>query len=185
MTPDMCRSTMGLRVDEVVAHWYEVIGWEGRSVPEVTASIVERMAHLIRTEGRLLPGVGESLALLRRDGMKIGLASSSWTVLIDAVLDACSLRGSFDVVRSAADEPKGKPDPGVYLSTASALGSDPSRCLAIEDSPNGVEAAKAAGMFCVGIPGEPGVDLGRADVILDHLEAFPGFWERVRTPSTS
>lgn len=187
MTREMCRTTMGKRVDEVVDHWHGIFGWEGPSPAEVVGSIVARMEALLVERGELLPGVLGSLEYLRGRVAGIGLASSSWMRLIDTVLDTFDLRSHFDVVRSAASEPAGKPHPGVYLATASDLGVPPERCLAVEDSPNGVASAKAAGMFCVGVPDGSHVDLGNADLIIGSLLELPSAWGslEVKRPSTN
>ena len=184
LTPELCRRTMGLRIDEVVAHWHEIHPWASPSKEEVARRIVARVGELIRNEGRLLPGVNEALRFLG-SRTRLGLASSSYYELIDAVLDGFSLRTHFDVVYSAEDEPYGKPHPGIYLTTAEKLGSDPTRSLAIEDSPNGVLAAKAARMKCIAVP-EDGAErdarLRLADVTIDSLlEMDEVLWERVLT----
>jgi mannitol-1-/sugar-/sorbitol-6-/2-deoxyglucose-6-phosphatase len=98
----------------------------------------------------------------------------------------------IDVRCSAFDEVNGEPAPDVYLAAAGKLGVSPAACLAIEDSPNGVLAAKAAGMRCLAIPdpllvGDP--RYGQADLILVTLEGLdvrarrvlglpPGAWTR-------
>jgi sugar-phosphatase len=84
--------------------------------------------------------------------VKLGLASSSATEIIEAVLDKLELARFFAVVQSAEHEPYGKPHPAVYIECARRLGVPPDRCLAIEDSPAGVLAAKAARMTCIAIP---------------------------------
>jgi mannitol-1-/sugar-/sorbitol-6-/2-deoxyglucose-6-phosphatase len=182
LTPDLCRRTMGLRIDEVVAHWHEIHPWSSPSKEKVARRIVGRVGELIASEGRLLPGVNQALDFLGGKG-RLGLASSSYYELIDAVLDGFSLRGHFDVVYSAEDESYGKPHPGIYLTTADKLGGDPTRCLAIEDSPNGVLAAKAARMKCIAVP-EDGAErdarLRLADLTIGSLlEIDEVLWERV------
>jgi beta-phosphoglucomutase-like phosphatase (HAD superfamily) len=67
------------------------------------------------------------------------------------VLDALELRGQFDFVATRDDVTNGKPDPEIYELVATELGSDPAECLVIEDSPAGVKAALAAGMWCVAV----------------------------------
>jgi sugar-phosphatase len=93
------------------------------------------------------------------------------------------LRRRFELVHSAQDEPYGKPHPGVFLSAASRLGAEPSRCLVWEDAPAGVLAAKAARMACVAVPdpaerAEPA--MGLADAVLASLaEADDALLERL------
>lgn len=150
-----CARTKGLRTDDVVAYWYE----RRRDVwaPDVSpaaleARLVARVAELVRSSGVALPGIPDALAAARGDGRKIALASSSPMAIIDAALERLGLRDTFDVVRSAQHEPFGKPHPGIFLATASALGVAPTQCVVIEDSVTGVIAAKAARMACIAIP---------------------------------
>ena len=82
------------------------------------------------------------------------------------------LKLDIDVRCSALDEPHGKPAPDVYLAAARRLGLSPARCLALEDSPAGVLAAKSAGMTCLAVPdpllgGDP--RYRRADLVLPSL----------------
>ena len=182
LTVELCRRTMGLRIDEVVDHWHKIHPWDSPSKEALARRIVGRVGELIRSEGSLLPGVAEALDLLGTKA-RLGLASSSYYELIDAVLDGFDLRSHFDVVYSAEDEPYGKPHPGIYLTTADKLGSDPTRCVAIEDSPNGVLAAKAARMKCIAVPvpdvaNDPRLRL--ADVTIESLaEIDEVLWKRI------
>jgi mannitol-1-/sugar-/sorbitol-6-/2-deoxyglucose-6-phosphatase len=97
-----------------------------------------------------MPGVPEAIALFGRSGLRLAIASSSPERLIDAVCARLGL--DIEVRCSALDEPRGKPAPDVYLAAARRLGLSPARCLAVEDSPAGVVAAKAAGMSCLAVP---------------------------------
>ena len=118
----------------------------GRAEPaEVADAVVEGVARRIEEGGTLHPGVVDAIERLERAGVRLALASSSPMRLIRAVLAMGGLDGRFDAVVTGEDEERGKPDPAVYLSAARALGVVPDRCLAIEDSINGVRAAKAAG----------------------------------------
>ena len=172
-----CLRTTGLRIDEVAAYWHARRPWSG-DPGAVAADIVARMAHLLRTRAPVKPGAVAAVRYFAARG-PVGLASSSADVLIDAVLDRLALRDAFRVVRSAEHEPHGKPHPGVYLSTAAALGANPARCLAVEDSGNGIRAAHAAGMRVVAVPDQPvAADaLALAEVVLGSLEELPR-WAR-------
>ena len=134
-----------------------------------------RMVELIKENGEPLPGVLETTAYLQNHGIKIGLATSSYTVLIDAVLETLGIRDRFDQVHSAENEDYGKPHPAVYLSTAKQLNVDPKRCLVIEDSLNGVISGKAAKMKVVCIPEKthhPEPKLSVADYLFDDMLLF-------------
>ncbi len=106
--------------------------------------------------------------------VRLALASSSSPEIIDLVVDRLAIRGFFDAVVSGQSVRRGKPDPDIFLRTASLLGVDPSACVVIEDSANGVKAAATAGMACVGFrsPNSRGQDLSGADLVVENLGAL-------------
>ncbi len=146
------QKTVGLRLDEVIEYWFEHTGWENATPKEVEDRIVNRMIELLKEGGIPLMGVVETLQYLRLKGLKIGLATSSYEVLIDTVLDTLSIREYFDFTHSAEREAYGKPHPSVYLSVAEKFNIHPKSCLVIEDSLNGIISGKAARMKVVCIP---------------------------------
>ena len=184
LTREDCLKTTGLRVDAVVDYWYSRSPWESPSPREVESAIVERVIALVLERGALKPGVGRALDFARSAGLRTALASSSPSAIIDAVLGRFGLRPRFEVVHSAEGEPYGKPHPGVYIRTAERLGVRPGECAAVEDSPNGVLAAKAAGMRCIAVP-EPALRghpwLAIADAVVDSLDEIGGV---LLTPSS-
>lgn len=159
LTDEMCKQTMGLRLDEMVDYWFERYPWSGKSVQDVAAGILKEVVALVKAEGEALPGVDSLIKALGAGGQTLALASSSPEILIHCVLDRLGLGDAFSVVCSAEHEKLGKPDPAVYLTCARRLGVEPARCLAIEDSLNGVLSARAAGMQVVAVP-EAGNDEG-------------------------
>jgi mannitol-1-/sugar-/sorbitol-6-/2-deoxyglucose-6-phosphatase len=167
--------TMGLRIDEVVAYWYQRHPWPGLSQSRVAERMVTEVLRLIERDGEALPDVYESLAAVRAAGFKTGLASSSPRILIDAVLGKLGLVNHFQVLHSADEEPYGKPHPGIYMTTMSKLDVAADRALALEDSVNGVIAAKAARLACIAVP-EPASladpRFGVADLVLRSLGEF-------------
>ena len=135
--------------------------------------IYQEMADLIYGQKvSLMAGFKELLTALNTNHIPVALASSSPTSWINIMLERFSLRDFFQVVVSA-DELKGqgKPSPAIYLLTAKRLGIRPQRCVAIEDSQNGVLSAKNAEMFCVGFRNgfNNEQDLSRADMIIHHF----------------
>ncbi|HKH49370.1 MAG TPA: hexitol phosphatase HxpB [Thermoanaerobaculia bacterium] len=172
LTPEQCLETTGLRVDEVVRFRYAQHPWTAPSQDAVASAIVARVVELVHAKGVLKPGVAQALRFARDSGLRVALASSSPSVIIHAVLDTFGLRAAFEVIHSAEEEARGKPEPDVYLTAARKLGVEPAACVALEDSPNGVLAAKAAGMKCIAIP-EPVLRhdprLARADVLIESL----------------
>lgn len=169
------QKTVGLRIDEVIAYWHSVVGWEKYSNSEVEEMIVNRMVELISQNGNPLLGVMDTLSHLKKLGLKIGLATSSYNLLIESVLNAISAKEYFDYVRSAEDEENGKPHPSVYLSVAQHLNVSPLKCLVIEDSLNGIISGKAARMKVVCIPEKthhPEPKLIIADYHFDDMSEF-------------
>lgn len=152
ITKEDFQKTVGLRIDEVIAYWHKERPWSAHSPAEVEELIVQKMIALIKENGTPLSGVVETLSFLRDQGFKIGLATSSYKILITTVLETLQISGHFDEVHSAEDELCGKPHPAVYLTVAERLSVAPHRCLVIEDSLNGIISAKAARMRVVCIP---------------------------------
>ncbi|MCP4291651.1 MAG: hexitol phosphatase HxpB [bacterium] len=154
LTDEMCKQTMGLRLDEMVAYWAERFPWSGPSEEEVGSQILAEVMELVSSEGQPMSGARRLLNHLKESGETIALASSSPSVLIQAVLKKLEFEEYFSEVCSAEYEKFGKPHPGVYLKTASNLKANPKHCLAYEDSINGARSALAAGMSVVAIPCE-------------------------------
>ena len=168
-----CRSTKGMFVDEVTAHWYGLYPWGPDPTPdEVAVTVVDRVIELTLSVGRLQPGAEQSIELCARRGMPLAVASSSPYRLIEAALGHFGLRERFAVVHSAEDEQYGKPHPAVFLTAAAELGVAPRRCVVWEDAPAGVLAAKAASMACIAVP-EPAERhhpaFGLADLVVGSL----------------
>jgi HAD superfamily hydrolase (TIGR01509 family) len=105
----------------------------------------------------LMPGVKEVLETLHQKGFPLAVASSSFHEIIELILERTGLRSYFLQVVSSKEAGKSKPEPDVFLLAARKLGVAPSYCLVIEDSFNGIKAAKAAGMRCIAFTG-PGAN---------------------------
>jgi HAD superfamily hydrolase (TIGR01509 family) len=97
------------------------------------------------------PGVAALIDHLRSQGVRLAVASSSRRSWITATLTSLGLSEAFDAVVSGDDVERGKPDPAIYLLAAQRVGVPSRCCLAIEDSPNGVQSARAAGMAVLGV----------------------------------
>ncbi len=110
-----------------------------------------RFAELLAAEA-VRPGVKAYTAAARRRGLKLGLASSSSRDWVAGHLARLDLLAVFDALRCAGDVPRVKPELDLYLSVCEALAVEPARAVAFEDSPNGILAAKRAGLFCVAVP---------------------------------
>jgi HAD superfamily hydrolase (TIGR01509 family) len=113
--------------------------------------LVDGMTSLLASRPLpMRPGAAELLAEVRAAGVSHALVTSSERAIMDAVLR--QLGTGFTATVCADDVRRGKPDPEPYLLAAALLGADPSRCVALEDSPNGVASAEAAGCALVAVP---------------------------------
>jgi len=113
--------------------------------------LIEEMVGLVRSRPLpALPGVLTLLAEVRAASLPHALVTSSEPAVVDAVLGRLDVR--FDVVVCAADVTAAKPDPEGYRLAAAKLAAEPGRCIALEDSPNGVTAAEAAGLRVIAVP---------------------------------
>ncbi len=172
-------ATTGQAIGEVVATWRQRQRPHGGEIDHLTnAEIADRITDVVvaqvKAQGQPMAGVPEAITIFRRRRLGLAIASSSPMRLIDAVCERLGLAG-IEVRCSAFDEANGKPAPDVYLAAARKLGESPARCLAIEDSPNGVLAAKAAGMRCLAVPdpllaGDP--RYRAADLVLASLDCL-------------
>jgi mannitol-1-/sugar-/sorbitol-6-/2-deoxyglucose-6-phosphatase len=175
LTRAQCIETTGLPVNDVVAYRYNQNPWNDKSLNQVSDEIVTGVELRVRERAVLLDGVLDILEFLNVRRIPIALASSSDNRLISTVLKTLSLEHTFSVVHSAEDEAYGKPHPAVFLTTAKLLNISPEHCAVIEDSFNGLIAAKAARMKTIMIPmaaqwGETRFDI--ADIKLHSLKEF-------------
>jgi HAD superfamily hydrolase (TIGR01509 family) len=143
----------------------------GRSLPkEVLDRRIGRRTELILAQ-KLLPGVVQHIESAKAMGLKLGVASSSTADWVRGHLARLGILERFDCMRCRDDVANAKPEPDLYLAVLECLGALASEAIAIEDSPNGVMAAKRAGMRCVAIPNSitARLDLGQADLLLGSL----------------
>ncbi|MDO8999169.1 MAG: hexitol phosphatase HxpB [Bacteroidota bacterium] len=154
ISEDDCRSTMGMRINEVVDFWVKEHSITKFTSPQIEATIMANLFELIELEGKPINGVLELFAFCKEHKLKIGLATSSSEKLMAAVLNKLDLNTVFDSAVSAQHLKYAKPNPEVFLLCANNLGINPNNCLVIEDSINGAIAAKAAQMKLIVVPDE-------------------------------
>jgi HAD superfamily hydrolase (TIGR01509 family) len=176
------RDMMGMSSLEWSRYMHDVVGLP-EPAEEISAKVVRRLEELYRRELPLIDGAVEAVRQVAKR-WPLGLASSSNRELIDLVLELSGLARYFLATVSSEEVPRGKPAPDVYLEAARRLGVSPARCVAIEDSENGIRSAKAAGMWVLGIPNPrypPAEDaLALADDVLTSIkELAPGKIDRV------
>jgi HAD superfamily hydrolase (TIGR01509 family) len=166
------RDMMGMSSPEWSRYMHDVVGL--REPPEeINREVVRRVESAYREHLPVIPGAREAVERIAAR-WPLGLASSSNRELIDLVLELLGVAELFRATVSSEEVGRGKPAPDGYLEAARRLGVDAARAAAVEDSHNGILAAKAAGMSVVAIPNRhfpPGADaLGQADVVLDTLD---------------
>ena len=128
--------------------------------------------HQTRCEAQpLLPGVVDRAREARAAGLKTAVASSSLSEWVEGWLARHAIRDLFDAVCTRDEVAHPKPAPDLFLLAAARLGVTPEQCLVFEDSPNGIRAARAAGMRCVAIPNPltRRLPLGEADFVVESL----------------
>jgi HAD superfamily hydrolase (TIGR01509 family) len=181
--PEASHAMLGMSSPEWSRYLHEELG-----VPlapeEINAAVVQRMLEDYRRDLPLIEGARDAVLRLAAR-WPLGLASSSNREVIDVVLEAAGLADAFAVTVSSEEVARGKPAPDVYLEAAARLGTAPPDAAAIEDSTNGLLAARAAGMAVVAIPNPafpPGEEaLAAADVVLGSIsELTPATIESLR-----
>jgi HAD superfamily hydrolase (TIGR01509 family) len=144
------RAMMGMSSTEWSQYMHDEIGLP-EPPEQISAEVVRRLEGRYRQHLPLLDGAVEAVDRLAAR-WPLGIASSSNREVIDLVLDLSGLAPLFKVTVSSEEVARGKPAPDVYLEAARRLGVAPERSAAIEDSENGIRAAKAAGMRVIAIP---------------------------------
>lgn len=122
-----------------------------RSNEEIRKLINESVEYETNMPLPAMPGSIEFLHLLKANGVRIGLVTSSDMIKIERAIPLHKLEGMFDTIVTADRITRGKPDPMCYLLAASDLKVSPADCLAFEDSFNGIRAASLAGMRVIGL----------------------------------
>ncbi len=138
----------------------------------------------------LMDGVREVLDALTARGVKLAIGSSGVRPNLELTVTECGLNGRFAAIASLEDITRGKPDPEVFLVAAAKAGVDPIRSVVFEDATFGIQAAKAAGMYAVGVTTTHSVaaleDAG-ADEVVTNLVGYdvPGLLERLKARARS
>jgi len=167
LTYERFLASFGLRNDRILAEW---LG------PDTAPDRLARIGDTKEAEYRRLaesfglvplPGAAEWVARLQADGWRQAVASSAPRQNIEVMLRVLKLDRFFQATAAAEDVARGKPDPEVFLKASRMLTMPASRCIVVEDAPAGIEAARRAGMHCVGV--SPGATLP-ADLSVESLE---------------
>ncbi len=153
-----------------MAHLAELLGPEADFDLQATrASVQKRYVELVEAQP-LLPGVLERIQEADALGWPRGVASSSSSRWVKGHLERLGL-GGWATVRCRDDVARAKPHPDLYLRATEDIGVEPAQAVALEDSPNGIRGAKAAGLWCVGVPRglTAGLDVSAADLVVGSL----------------
>lgn len=174
LSEDVYRSVIGRTLPDTIEILKSRFGL-GADSTAIAAAYSDAVLEVLSRP--LTPGDGAHWLIdqLRERGFGLGLASSSRRSWIEATLRGLELTHAFEAIVSGDDVGYGKPAPDIYLAAARLLDADPTRCLAIEDSPAGLQSARAAGMTTVGLI-TPHIDpalLGDANHLIASLRDFP------------
>lgn len=172
MTRDLFQATFGMNNAGILT---VLLG--RKPEPELVQRVSDYKEDAFRAAARghvqPLPGVKDWLARLRAAGFRQAIGSSAPPANIEVLVDELGLREYFEALVSGFDLP-GKPDPAVFLQAAQVLGVSPQRCVVVEDSVAGIEAARRAGMKCIAVATTNSPDaLGAADLVVARLDALP------------
>ena len=154
--------TSGPRAQATIERHLGAAGRGAALLAELNELVLEELARTAPPQ----PGATELVSALRAHGVPVGVASNSPAPHVELALRVSGFEGAFDAVWTADRVAHPKPAPDVYLESCRSLGAPPDRAVALEDSPTGVAAAVAAGVFVIGIPSLEGITLPEA-----HLEA--------------
>lgn len=150
ITEEWSLLTQSMTTKQVTEFWYEKFPWKNKNLVDVEQLVIHRVINLIQNTDCCILGIEAFIESLKKQELKIGLATNSPELIIPVVLAKTNTALLFDVLSSADFEIEGKPNPAIYLTTAKKLKVSPYECLVIEDSVSGIEAAKRAGMAVVG-----------------------------------
>ena len=172
LTKEECHPYMGRSTREMFQYFIDRYD-PSISVTEMVAYKHEIYLKTLREDDEIKPiaGIKKLLQSLEDRGIPMALASSSGKKNIQTVLQKFGFARYFQSILSGAELPKSKPHPAVYLLSAERLGVLPENCVVLEDATAGVEAAKAAEMYCIGYqnPNSGQQDLSKADTIVHFL----------------
>lgn len=170
VTYEQFKSTFGQRNDRILREWLGA-GSTDERISRIADAKEAEYRRLAQVHGLTpLPGAAEWLARLHADGWKQAIASSAPRQNVEVMLRALHIERYFDAIVASEDVTKGKPDPQVFLAAAGRVSVPPAHCIVVEDAAAGVEAAKRAGMRCIGVSRTARLD---ADVFVRSLEDVP------------
>jgi HAD superfamily hydrolase (TIGR01549 family) len=160
---------MGTTEDFTARYYAERLGRPLAQGYELFEEMRKIMIGLLQLQVQGRPGAIELVDRLR-GRVPLALASNSGREIVDTALATARLAEAFDAIVTADDVSTGKPAPDIYLLACERLGVRPEDSLALEDTPSGIAAAKAAGLACIAVPQFAETDVSEADRVIDSLE---------------
>jgi beta-phosphoglucomutase family hydrolase len=166
---DEFRNLFGLRNEPILRRLF------GELRPQEVERLAQRkeefFRELIAGNVEALPGAAGLVRRLREEGLSLAIVSSTPRANIELILGSLGLADAFAAVVAAEDAHRGKPHPEGFLTAAERLGVPPADCVVLEDAPEGIEGAKAAGMRCIGVATtRPPERLSEADLVVERLD---------------
>lgn len=179
-TQETQRELLGTNGEQLELSLARLLDQPGRG-PELASEMMEITSKAVSEgEAHPMPGAVELVEALR-GRVPLGVATNAPRELAELSLRKAGLEGAFDVVIGVDDVLRPKPDPELYLSVCEHLGADPTLSVGFEDSPSGSTAARAAGLYVIGVPSHPDVELDADEIVesLDHPAVRAALAERI------
>lgn len=174
-----CLITKGVPIHEAVNFWHSKL----KKPQKEAALIYQEMNHaligLLREKGELKPGIIQTLEFCKSLNLPIGIASASSMAHIKAVMDKFGLYNYFKLTYSGDFERYPKPHPGIYISSCKKLNIDPAYSIAVEDSFNGLLAAKSARMKAVALLDDGQINDTKYDFADAKIESLLNFDDQI------
>lgn len=182
ITDELLRKTRGVNARDLERIFETEIG-NGFSYQKTRVIRVRIAEEIIQRESPILkPGVTALLAFLKKNGIRLSVASSTNLKSTKAHLSESGILDAFEVVVGGDMVSKGKPNPDIFLKAAELLGLAPQECIVVEDSPAGIRAAHAAGMKRILVPDLAAITrevIDMSDVVLESLLEMPAYMEEL------
>jgi HAD superfamily hydrolase (TIGR01509 family) len=172
--PEHKRRLLGSSFDLAAQYLEEFLDRPGGGAA-LMAELIELVYAELDGEVPPMPGAVELVTALKADGIPVAMATNAARGFAEKALLRSGNAGIFPVLKTVEDVGAAKPAPDLYLAAAEDLGVEPAACWAVEDSPTGVAAARAAGMTVIGVATHPGIVLHDADHVHPSL-ADPAVW---------
>ncbi len=176
-TRDRQRELAGRSIEgiyELMRSWYPDLPYDREGFIGLYKDFA---AHIYAVETKMNPGAEELITGLHEKGVRTALATSTSRKQLEIVVERFGLERLFELMITATEvDGRGKPAPDIYLHTLEKLELQPSQAVAVEDTSNGIKAAKAAGLYCIGYVSDPVYDRSEADIVVEEFSELTSEW---------